>query len=403
MLLRELLRETRGAKQENRQKIVRAVLSRAGNQTDLVLRSGMSSATVSEAVRELERNGVVRTERQGRDTFVRFAPVDGVAVGVELGYQRTVIVGRLAHHERHESVIRLLQVGASTGEPHWVRAVAEAVQELVTEFGAPHTLATLGLAVPRMISPRTGRFAPPTLPPWDKSSRPDVSLAEELADLRAVAGDGAQPPLPKPVLDNDANLGALAESVYAHSGREILLYVKASTGVGAGICVGGRLFRGASGVAGELGHVMVDPNGRFCLCGGRGCLETLIGADRLIDRARAVLGNRVNVYRNLDDMIGKAQAGDALARRMLKEAGTQLGYAIGNVCNVINPNVVVVGGSLATAGKLLLGPCQDAIESTAMTAAYHADAKFVLEASTVEHASAQGALLLGLEGTTYRD
>ncbi|WP_083981483.1 ROK family transcriptional regulator [Actinomadura chibensis] len=402
MLLRELLRGTKGAKQENRQKIVRAVLSRAGNQSDLVRRSGMSSATVSEAVRELERNGIVQTERQGRDTFVRLAPVDGVAVGVELGYQKTVIVGRLAHHERHESVSRTLQVGASSGEPHWVRAVAVAVQELVSEFGEPHALATLGLAVPRMISPRTGRFAPPTLPPWEEGSAPDVSLAEELADLRAAAGGRDRQPLPRPLIDNDANLGALAESVYAHSGREILLYVKASTGVGAGLCVGGRLFRGASGVAGEIGHVMVDPNGRFCLCGGRGCLETLIGADRLVDRARLVLGERITAYRSLTDMIEKARVGDALARRMLREAGTQLGYAIGNVCNIINPNVVVVGGSLAQAGSLVLGPCRDAIETTAMAAAFDAD-RFVVEASTVEHASAQGALLLGLEGTTYRD
>ncbi|TYK51205.1 ROK family transcriptional regulator [Actinomadura decatromicini] len=401
--LRELLSVTRGAKQENRQKIVRAVLSRAGNQTDLVRRSGMSSATVSEAVRELERNGIVRTEKQGRDTLVRLAPVEGVAVGVELGYQKTVIVGRLAHQERHECVSRTLQVGASSGETHWVRAVAVAVQELVSEFGEPHDLATLGLAVPRMISPRTGRFAPPTLPPWEKGSVPDVALAEELADLRAATGGGERAPLPRPLLDNDANLGALAESIYAHSGREILLYVKASTGVGAGLCVGGRLFRGANGVAGEIGHVMVDPNGRFCLCGGRGCLETLIGADRLVDRARLVLGDKITAYRGLTDMIEKARTGDALAGRMLREAGTQLGYAIGNACNIINPNVVVVGGSLAQAGSLVLGPCRDAIEATAMTAAYEADTGFVVEASTVEHASAQGALLLGLEGTTYRD
>jgi predicted NBD/HSP70 family sugar kinase len=148
---------------------------------------------------------------------------------------------------------------------------------------------------------------------------------------------------------------------------------------------------------------MVDPNGRFCLCGGRGCLETLIGADRLVDRARLVLGDKITAYRGLTDMIEKARTGDALAGRMLREAGTQLGYAIGNVCNIINPNVVVVGGSLAQAGPLVLGPCRDAIEATAMTAAYAADTGFVVEASTVENASAQGALLLGLEGTTYRD
>lgn len=403
MDLRELLRKPRGAKQENRQKIIRAVMCRAGNQSDLVLRSGMSAATVSDAVRELSRSGIVHAERHGRDTFVRLAPAEGVAVGVEIGYQRTVIVGRLAHQERHECALRVLPVGAAHKEEAWLRDVADAVQKLVAEFGDRDGLATIGVAVPRMISPKTQKFAPPELPPWEKARPPHEALAEQLADLQSTTTANRFPakPLPEPLIDNDANLGALAESVYVHSSRETLLYVKASTGVGAGICVSGRLFRGASGVAGEIGHLMVDPNGRFCLCGGRGCLETLIGADWLLDRARTVLGSRTIGFRTLTELIDKAHADNALALRVLKEAGTQLGYAIGNVCNIINPNVVVIGGSLATAGKHLLDPCREAIEATAMTAAYHTDAGFALETSTVEHSSAQGALLLGLQGTTY--
>ncbi|TDB97928.1 ROK family transcriptional regulator [Actinomadura sp. 7K534] len=403
MDLRELLRRARGAKEENRQKIIRAVMCRAGNQSDLVLRSGMSAATVSEAVRELSKAGIVHAERQGRDTFVRLAPTEGVAVGVELGYQKTVIVSRLAHQERHESMLRVLPVGAAQKEEGWLRDVANAVQELVAEFGDRNGLATIGVAVPRMVSPKTQRFAPPELPPWEKSRPPHKALEEQLAELRSTAaGSRSQPkPVPTPRIDNDANLGALAESVYVHSSRETLLYVKASTGVGAGICVSGRLFRGASGVAGEIGHLMVDPDGRFCLCGGRGCLETLIGADRLLDRAQTVIGSRRIGYRTLADLIDKAHADNALALRILKEAGTQLGFAIGNVCNIVNPNVVVIGGSLSAAGAHLLAPCREAIEATAMRAAYHPETGFTLELSTVEHSSAQGALLLGLQGTTF--
>lgn len=150
--------------------------------------------------------------------------------------------------------------------------------------------------------------------------------------------------------DNDASLGALAENVYLHPETETLLYVKWSSGVGSGIVISGNIFRGASGAAGELGHMRVRNQGAYCLYGGRGCVETLVGADTLLANATAVLGNqKQNPPANLEQLIDKADAGDPLCVRVIQDAARELGRAIGMVCNVLNPNVVVLGGTLAQA------------------------------------------------------
>jgi predicted NBD/HSP70 family sugar kinase len=399
MDLRKLLRAPTGAKSGNRLRILRTVMIKPGNQTEVYKRSNLSSATVSEAVKELEQSGHLTVEQVGRDKFVRLTPTTGVAVGVELGFQETVVVARLAHQDRNEAVTRSLPIGVAGGESNWLARVVEGIQQIVYSFGADAGgLATLGIGVPRMIRPRTGEFARPLLPPWEDGTDPAQAIAGRLAavDPPVVPRDM---PFPDVLVDNEANLGALAERAYVHPDKEMLLYVKASTGVGGGICAGGVVYRGGSGVAGEIGHVKVDRNGPFCLCGGRGCLETLIGSDALVRHARAVYGGQTARIRDLEHLIEKARRGNALCVRILREAGTLLGQTLGNICNILNPDVIVLGGTLSTAQDLVLGPCWEAIESTALGAAYGNGLR--LEASAIEYASAHGALLMGLDGTTY--
>ena len=112
-------------------------------------------------------------------------------------------------------------------------------------------------------------------------------LADELR-----SGRGPRFMAPQVVLDNDANAAAYAESIYGFDDAETLIGIKASTGIGAGIIIAGKIHRGARGTSGEIGHMVVDRDGQFCSCGGRGCLETLIGADALVEQARTVLGHR---------------------------------------------------------------------------------------------------------------
>jgi predicted NBD/HSP70 family sugar kinase len=173
-----------------------------------------------------------------------------------------------------------------------------------------------------------------------------------------------------PVLvDNDANLGALAERWWG-AGRDVdnFAYIKLATGIGAGFFVGGTIYRGASGVAGEVGHLSIDPNGAPCGCGLRGCLVTVVGAPALLRRARellarypgSALAGREFGITILEDA---ALAGDPLALQVVREAAEHLGVGVAGLLNLLNPAVVIVGGGLARLGELLLEPLRDVVRT----------------------------------------
>jgi predicted NBD/HSP70 family sugar kinase len=160
-------------------------------------------------------------------------------------------------------------------------------------------------------------------------------------------------------VDNDANLGALAELHWgAGRGSSMLVYLKVATGIGAGLVVGGRIFHGAGGTAGEIGHTMMDEDGPICRCGSRGCLEMVASAPALVEMLRPSLGDHVTA----EDVLEHAAAGDARCRRAIGDAGRHIGHALANLCNLFNPERIVVGGSLGSAGDVLLEPLREAVE-----------------------------------------
>jgi predicted NBD/HSP70 family sugar kinase len=152
-------------------------------------------------------------------------------------------------------------------------------------------------------------------------------------------------------VENDANLGALAETVWgAGRGRRLVVYIKAASGIGAGFAVDGRIFRGATGTAGEIGHTTVDEGGPLCRCGNRGCLEMLAGGPALI----AQLAHTGVAVDSVADLVARAQQGDPGCRRVLADAGDWLGMAAANVVNLLNPEVLIFGGELGLAEELVL-------------------------------------------------
>jgi glucokinase len=164
------------------------------------------------------------------------------------------------------------------------------------------------------------------------------------------------------VMENDANAAALAESrCGAGRGVRELLYVQASTGIGAGLVVNGALYRGGGGGAGELGHVVVDPNGPLCACGKRGCLESIaagwaIGRDGREALARSEGGSRLRSLAAARDgvvdaelVIAAARAGDGAAKEIVARAFTALGIAIAGAVNLLDPELIVLGGGIARA------------------------------------------------------
>lgn len=230
-------------------------------------------------------------------------------------------------------------------------AVVDAVAELVARVGP--TTGPVGVAVPGPLSVRDGVvFEPPNLRGWKEV--PLRRMLEERLRRRVV-------------LENDANAAALGEW-WRGSGRgsRHLVYVTVSTGVGGGLVLDGRLYRGASDTAGEIGHVVVDPAGPVCSCGRRGHLEGIAAGPAIArwteEQLRAgrasVLAGRQGL--SAREVAEAADAGDELAQEAFRRAGRYLGWAVAGLLNLLNPEVVVVGGGVARAGRWLFDPLREA-------------------------------------------
>jgi predicted NBD/HSP70 family sugar kinase len=161
--------------------------------------------------------------------------------------------------------------------------------------------------------------------------------------------------------------------------------VKLGTGIGAGIIADGHLRHGASGISGELGHISIDFQGRRCPCGNLGCLERYAGGRALLASARAA-GAEVP---DLPALVRRAADGDVACERIISEAATMIGTAIGALVNLNGPELLVLGGSLSAAGDLLADPLRTALGRTALTPA--AQAVTITFASLGRWASALGA------------
>ena len=399
------------AKEENRVNLLRVIMAKPGPQAYLIKRSGLSAGTVSAAVGELEQRGYVRTARTGNRNrnVVTLPPTRGAAVGIELGFHRTAVVARRVEQPIDEARVQVREVGAADRRARWLPDMAEAVRDAVADLGEDEIVA-IALGVPRVVDSRSGALLPPYMPPWSYGDDPALLLAEELRKYEGTPRLVA----PRVLLDNDANLAAFAESIYRYDETDTLIAIKASTGIGAGIVVGGRILRGARGLAGEVGHMVIDPSGPFCSCGGRGCLEAFIGADALVEQARSTLAyKRLDSPKDIDELAQMAKNGNLTCQRVLREAADKLGFALGSLCNVLNPDVIVLGGAYgrAEAVEFTLPACREAIRRTAMRAAVGeprtADAGrgggevLRVEASTMVHAAAHGALVVAVQGTDY--
>jgi predicted NBD/HSP70 family sugar kinase len=255
-------------------------------------------------------------------------------------------------------------------------AAAELVSTLLSDAGvAVDSVIGAGVAMSGPVDRDTGMVSSATiLPSWV-----GIDVASWLHERLGVQVE----------IENDANLGALAESVLgAGRGAREMAYVMLSSGIGGGLILEGRLYRGARGVAGEIGHVTVDDNGQMCRCGSRGCLETMVGASALTEQLRRSHGDQITLER----MIALAREGDPPCRRVIADAGDTVGRAAAAFCNNFNPERIVVGGELALAGELLLGPMRESISRHAIPAA--AEELTVVAGALGDRAELMGALAL---------
>lgn len=383
---RELLGSASGTKEQNRRKLIIEIMIKADQQSRIARRMGLSGASVSTAVADLASDGIVEVERGRRGSEVRLKQTRGVALGVDLGFQRTAVIARRVDRPFSPATPELLDQGINRGFGQLLPQIQDMIVAAVRRTGQElEDVVAAGLAVPRMIDPKIGRFTAPVLPPWHDTDDPARDLGDLLGGLHVA-------------VDNDANLGAMAEQTYGlDEPLETVVYVKASTGVGAGIMIGDKLLRGERGMAGEIGHLTIDRDGVVCLCGGRGCLDTIVGAEALTSQVRRAGRWAYQPPESLRPLIDLAQKGDAACRRILNDAGRALGFALAQLCNLVNPRLVVIGGELAGAEELVLGPCREELGRYALSGAVSDPSRFELRASGLNKlAEAQGALILGL-------
>jgi glucokinase len=176
-------------------------------------------------------------------------------------------------------------------------------------------------------------------------------------------------------IENDASAAALGEFRFgAGRGTRHLLHATLGTGIGGGLVIDGRLYRGASGLAGEIGHIILDPAGPRCNCGSRGCMEALVSGVAFAERARVLLEtnkspvlHEVVGYREPTghDLYQAAKLGDAVCEAEIRHGGHLLGLGLGSLVNVLNPDAVTLSGGLLGMGEMLLGPLQEAMYSLA--------------------------------------
>ena len=227
--------------------------------------------------------------------------------------------------------------------------VAQIVRELRDTESA---VAALGVGVPGLVSPETGRVVV-------SNDLPAVARGDLRAELQQATG------LPV-ILENDANAAAYGEYVAgAGVSSRNLFYITIGAGIGGAFLLEGRLWRGASGFAGEIGHITIDPDGILCTCGNVGCLETVASAPNIVRRTHERLLrdstsslSRLGLTKDFTaaDIAHEANNGDDFALLMLERTGRYIGTAVATVINLLNVERIVLGGTIMEAGELILRP-----------------------------------------------
>ncbi|MET9320606.1 ROK family transcriptional regulator [Streptomyces sp. NPDC003038] len=365
----------------NLERVVRAVrLAGSLTQAEIARTTGLSAATVSNIVRELKDGGTVEvtdTSAGGRRArSVSLSGDAGIVIGVDFGHTHLrVAVGNLAHQVLAEES-EPLDVDAS-----WMdgfnRAEALVGQLIATVGVGLEKVIGVGLGVPGPIDVESGTLGSTAiLPGWS-----GINPRQELSQRLGV-----------PVyVDNDANLGALGELVWG-SGRGVkdLAYIKVASGVGSGLVINGQIYRGPGGTAGEIGHITLDESGPVCRCGNRGCLETFAAARYVLPLLQGTHGPGLTMER----VVELARGGDPGCRRVITDVGRHIGSGVASLCNLLNPSRVVLGGSLADAGELVLAPIRESVGRYAIPSA--ARQLSVLTGSLGGRAEVLGALALVL-------
>jgi predicted NBD/HSP70 family sugar kinase len=345
----------------NRRRVIDALRERGvASRAELARVTGLSRSTISTIVADLLEVGLA-SERDGQPggeahagrppVMVSLNSSAGLALAIDFGHRHLrVAVSDLSHTVLAET---WCEMDVDHSCDHGLTTAAEFVDQALAEAGVERErVLGVGMGLPAPIDRATGSVqASSILPGW--------------VGVDAAAEASARLGLPVEV-ENDANLGALAELIWgAGKGRSDVAYIKVSSGIGAGLISNGRLQHGVGGTAGEIGHTLLAEHGPVCRCGNRGCLETLASSRAIAELLSASRGEQVSTRQ----LLGLCAAGDPAAQRLIGDAGRAIGVAVANLCNMLNPECVIVGGELSVTGEVLLAPLREVVRRNAIPSA----------------------------------
>ncbi len=320
--------------------------------------TGLARSTVSQRVDQLISAGYLVEAGEARSTggrppmTLQFNSSRGVVLAADIGATHS----RFAVCDLNASPIveATLDMLVSDGPDSVLDRAAAVFSDLLdeSEFDSGDVLA-IGIGVPGPVDFNAGRAEhPPIMFGWH-----DYPIRERFEQIYDV-----------PVLvDNDVNIMALGEHWMRHPRVGDMLFVKVGTGIGSGLILDGHLHRGARGTAGDIGHIRVTDSNILCNCGHMGCLEGLAGGAALAMQ----LAERGLDARSARDVVALVTSGNPAAIASVREAGRLLGVAVSSVVNILNPEVIVIGGDIAQTGQILLAGVREVVyqRSTALSTA----------------------------------
>ncbi|MEH0110396.1 ROK family transcriptional regulator [Tersicoccus sp. MR15.9] len=367
------------------QQRIREVLAGSGpaTQADLARRTGLSTATISNIVKRMAAASLVTTApttSSGRKATLVSLNEDGsFAAGIDFGRRHIRIILATPGHTILAERFQDVPPGLSATEV--IDEAGRLLERMLEETGRRREdLLGCGVGVPGPVDRRTGEIVyGAILPEW-------VGI-HVLDRLRST--------LRTPVhLDNDANLGALAETTWGpYTDAHDLAFVKVGSGIGMGLILRGELYYGNVGLTGELGHTTVVEQGQICRCGSRGCLETVASTSYMLDLLART--RRTDRPLTTADLVADASAGDPAARRVVADAGQALGRALASMANILNPELIIIGGPLAALDGILLDPVRQGMHRHAIPAV-SATTELAM-ASLGDRAEALGACTLAFQ------
>jgi glucokinase-like ROK family protein len=330
------------------------------SRAELSRQLGLSRPAIGSIIKELLELQIIRESSHTSSTGGRSAvlleinPDCAIVAGVDIGATHLGLI--LTDYAAQLLNTKEIPFDINQGPENCLQQVDCALREFLMENDTSiHDLKAIGVGVPGPVAMRAGGVvSPPIMPGWDHF--PILHHLEELWQIPIT-------------LNNDAELGALGEWAYGAGRSEcFLLYVKVGYGIGAGLLINGHIYRGATGAAGEIGHITLQENGPMCTCGNRGCLEAMAGGRSIVSQVLTAI--KMNQRTQLstipaDELTAlhiaeAARQGDLLAQEIVSQAGKYIGIALASLVNVLNPGMIIIGGGIALMGDLFIEPIRQA-------------------------------------------